>query len=61
MSSKRRVRYKACSRKVRYGDQASAIAASIAYRKKFGGNVRTYKCAWCKGFRFGHFNPTKFI
>jgi hypothetical protein len=50
MSSRRALRRKACSGKIRH---ASMGAAWIAAMKTDGG-VRPYKCRHCPGYHIGH-------
>jgi hypothetical protein len=58
MSSKRRIRRKACGYKQQHDSQASAIAHIIALRHKGEtGPMRAYRCRFCKQFHVGHYNP----
>lgn len=56
MSSKRRIRRKACKGKVRHTDQARAWAALHALERNKGpqGPMRVYRCQFCGGWHFGH-------
>lgn len=54
MASKRRVRRKQCSRKMRYDrDQAAAMAAK-AYHRTGGEKIRAYHCGHCGQWHIGH-------
>ena len=57
MASKRRIRRKACSSKVRHASRADALTAMhkvIAAGKKHGGRLNVYYCQFCGGYHFGH-------
>lgn len=56
MSSKRRIRRRSCSRKVRYADTAAAAAAMqrVIRQKGWTGRMNAYRCAFCGGAHFGH-------
>lgn len=51
MASKRRLRRKSCTGKVRYLSQDLALAALSA--------MTPYRCQFCNGFHFGH--PPKHV
>lgn len=57
MSSRRRLRRRACSGKVRHETMGQALAA-IAYLRKSGhydgAPLDVYRCGFCKGYHFGH-------
>lgn len=46
MSSKRRLRRKACSGKVAHSTEAAAVAASKALYRKTGEFVQAYRCKY---------------
>lgn len=57
MASKRRLRRKACTGKVRFASQDDALAAIKAMIRKHGrgiGVMTPYRCPFCNGFHFGH-------
>jgi len=54
MSSRRALRRKACSGKIRH----STIGAAWIAAGKTGGDVRPYKCRHCPGYHVGH-EPSK--
>lgn len=56
MASKRRKRYKACSRKVRHENPGAACAArSLLIRRhpSLEGQMTVYKCPFCHGWHVG--------
>lgn len=56
MSSKRRLRRKACKGKRRFVDQDEAIAAikSLTRSRGWQGLLVPYRCPFCGWFHFGH-------
>jgi len=56
MASKRRLRRKQCEGKRRYETAAEATAGIRALHKAKGyqGFLNVYRCAFCKGYHFGH-------
>lgn len=56
MSSKRRVRRKQCSGKVRHSDiRAAKRALFLLTRSKgYTGHMNTYRCRFCGGYHIGH-------
>jgi hypothetical protein len=56
MSSKRRLRRKACGSKQRFDTEAEAIAAlrALTRAKGWQGLLVPYRCAFCGHFHFGH-------
>lgn len=58
MSSKRRIRRKACDGKKRYETCAAAVSASTATGRNFGGLFNAYHCQFCRGWHVGHIPRT---
>lgn len=54
MSSKRAIRRKACTGKVRHANLTDAMAHRAHYQKKFGGTMSAYHCSFCGGYHIGH-------
>jgi predicted Zn-ribbon and HTH transcriptional regulator len=56
MSSKRRLRRKACTGKRQFADEAAAIAAikSLTRSQGWQGLLVPYHCKFCGWFHFGH-------
>jgi hypothetical protein len=54
MASKRRLKRKACTGKIKYAKVSAAIAASRALYKKTGAYVQAYKCKYCSSYHVGH-------
>lgn len=57
MSSKRRIRRNACTRKVRHATQEGARVAIKVMVKRMGGMLgymQSYKCQFCGGWHIGH-------
>lgn len=56
MASKRRLRRKACGKKVRYLTQDAAMSALRGMTRDHGGRgyMTPYRCQFCGGFHFGH-------
>ena len=56
MSSKRALRRKACSHKLRFDSESAARRAmSELHRNKgYQGFMVAYRCAFCGAFHFGH-------
>lgn len=57
MSSKRRIRRNACTRKVRHADSQGAAIAIKQLAKRMGGMLglmQSYKCQFCGGWHIGH-------
>lgn len=57
MSSKRRIRRKACKGKRRYATAAEAGNAAwhVDQKSALGGRVlHAYRCKFCNGYHFGH-------
>ncbi len=62
MASKRRLRRKSCTGKVRYLTQDQALAALKRFTRHcevWHGYMTPYRCAFCHGFHFGH--PPKHV
>lgn len=57
MASKRRIRLRECSRKIRYDSQAAAQPAIQSLYWKRGDRVYAYKCRWCGGWHIAHKSP----
>lgn len=57
MSSKRRIRRRSCSRKVRHetADQARAAMSALTRTKGWTGHMQVYRCRFCGGYHFGHY------
>lgn len=57
MSSKRAIRRKQCTGKVRHDTQEHALVAVRALVKKYAGNIghlSPYRCGFCGGWHVGH-------
>lgn len=55
MSSKRRIRRRACAGKQRHETQTEAVAHIIHLRQSFPAErLRSYKCRFCGGWHVGH-------
>lgn len=57
VSSKRRLRYRACRSKVRHATEAEAFASIVHLKRKGhydGEPLNVYRCRFCNGFHFGH-------
>lgn len=56
MSSRRRVRARECTGKVKHETEAAArrALAVSARRPKFEGTVGVYRCRFCRGWHLGH-------
>lgn len=54
MTSKRRLRRRACTGKHRYPDEATARAAIWRQRRRWDGFMRAYRCSFCGGWHIGH-------
>lgn len=56
MSSKRALRRKACTGKVRHATEAAARAAIAGVHRagRDAGLLTPYRCRFCNGFHFGH-------
>ncbi len=57
MASKRRIRRKSCSYKVRYATRPEAehvMNQVIHSGHRRGGWLHVYPCQFCNGFHFGH-------
>lgn len=57
MASKRRVRRKQCSGKMRYISSKAArdvMIQVIRAGRDRGGNLHVYRCTFCGGYHFGH-------
>jgi hypothetical protein len=54
MSSKRRIRRKQCTGKIRHRSLGGAIAAAKSLRRAKGEIVSAYSCRFCKGYHVGH-------
>lgn len=57
MSSKRRIRRKACEGKQRHDTQAAAHVHVVSLWRKDQSKMRSYHCQFCKGWHVGH-KPT---
>ena len=54
MASKRRIRRRSCTSKVRYASELQAIAAAHSHRRTFGVfTMRAYLCKLCNGYHLG--------
>lgn len=56
MSSKRRLRRKACKGKVRHAtiDAGQAAIAALNRQRGWQGRMNAYHCRWCGGVHIGH-------
>lgn len=55
MSSKRRVRGRSCTGKVRHASAAGQAAmAGVQQRKGYDGPMACYHCSFCSGWHIGH-------
>ncbi len=56
MASKRHVRRKQCSGKIRHADQPSAKLAlfRLTRLKGYTGHMNVYHCCFCGGWHIGH-------
>jgi hypothetical protein len=55
MASKRRLRRKACGKKIRYTTVKDAENAKFrVYRQSYSGPMDVYHCSFCGGYHFGH-------
>lgn len=57
MSSKRRIRRKSCTGKVRHESAAAGWAAINSLHRTRGdqGRMTAYRCQFCKGWHVGHY------
>lgn len=53
MSSKRKIRRDACSKKVKL-DQPEALRRAVLNRRKTGDSWNAYPCPYCGGWHIGH-------
>lgn len=62
MASKRRLRRKACTGKVRYGTQEDCdkVMRAVNSKSEVRQRMSAYKCKFCNGWHFGH-TPKKVI
>lgn len=58
MASKRRIRRKQCTGKVRHQERTSAVEQLIKVNKKAMVKLACYYCKFCKGYHIGH-TPNK--
>lgn len=56
MSSKRRIRRRSCTGKVRHETEQAARdhIGSLVRRKGWSGRMNAYRCAFCNGWHVGH-------
>lgn len=56
MSSKRRIRRKSCTRKIRHATEADAREhiGALVRRKGWTGRMNAYRCPFCNGWHVGH-------
>ncbi len=56
MASKRRIRRRSCSSKIRYSTEQAAQQAKSDLRSRKPGRISMhyYKCKFCGGFHIGH-------
>ena len=54
MASKRRLHWKECLKKKRYGTSADARRKAIEIGEKLGFPMKRYWCHWCKGYHIAH-------
>lgn len=56
MSSKRAIRRRSCTRKVRHADHVAAGAAihELNCRRGYQGRMDIYRCKFCNGYHIGH-------
>lgn len=54
MSSKRRLRRKACQGKQRYNKHEQAAFAAHRVRQSTGEHIHAYLCPHCNGYHIGH-------
>lgn len=56
MSSKRAIRRRACSRKIRHETEAAARGhiGQLHKRKGWQGHMNAYRCSFCGGWHVGH-------
>lgn len=56
MASKRRLRRKACTGKIRHADALAAFAhiRALFRSKGYQGHLNAYRCGFCGGYHVGH-------
>ncbi|EAY0359032.1 hypothetical protein B2J38_16715 [Salmonella enterica] len=56
MASKRRLRRKQCSGKIRFASAEDAVRRIQILHRKYGhrGQLQAYHCPFCKGWHVGH-------
>jgi hypothetical protein len=54
MASKRRIRRKQCSGKIRYENETVAKSSAFLISSRSGSLLRQYKCRWCHQYHIGH-------
>ena len=59
MSSKRRLRNKSCTRKIRYSNIIAAKSAAWRARIATSDHIREYRCEFCGGWHIGHSSAGK--
>jgi len=59
MASKRHVRRKSCTGKIKYESKEDAVIKTIIIKRKTGEKLNAYKCKFCKRYHIGH--KPKFI
>ena len=61
MASKRRIRRKACGKKIRYETAKDAGAGRHALNRSKGyqGQMNVYRCPFCGGYHIGHAGGTR--
>jgi hypothetical protein len=61
VASKRRIRRKQCSSKMRYVDRAQALhMAQKAWYRTGGQKIHAYHCGHCNGWHIGHWRRLTF-
>lgn len=56
MSSKRRIRRKACDGKQKFSSRKTALDTALHVKRRTGdqGYVQAYRCRFCSQFHWGH-------
>lgn len=50
----KKIRWRTCTRKLRYEDKTEAHRARIDVLRRFGARLQVYRCRFCGGFHLGH-------
>lgn len=53
MSSKRRIRRRSCTGKIRHADRAHAVQHMLGLRRRSPALLNVYRCPFCKGWHVG--------